>query len=53
MHYGQLATSGVAFSVLGVAIGQAWLVALTLSVVVAAALVIRRGFRRGRTPRDR
>jgi len=53
MHYGQLATSGVAFTVLGVAIGQAWLVALTLGVVLTAALVVRARFRRGRTPHDR
>lgn len=52
MHYGQLATAGTALTVAGVVLGQVWLVAGTVGAVAVTALVIRYGFRRGRTPQD-
>ena len=53
MNYGQLAKTGAAVSIFGVAINQLWLVGATMIVVGAVALTIRVRFRRGRTPGDR
>jgi membrane protein implicated in regulation of membrane protease activity len=52
VNYGQLAGTGAAFSLAGVAFGQIYLVAISFAVVGVAALVIRVRFRRGRTPQD-
>lgn len=52
MHYGQLAGTGAALSLAGIAFGQIWLVAAIVITVGVAALVIRRRFRRGRNPQD-
>lgn len=50
--YGSLAGTGAVLSLWGVAYGQLWLVATTVTIVGIAALVIRARFRRGRTPQD-
>lgn len=53
MHYGQLAATGAAMSIFGIAFGQVWIPAGVLILVGGTALVIRARFRRGRTPGDR
>jgi hypothetical protein len=50
--YGSLAGTGAALSLWGIAYGQIWLVASTVTLVGIGALVIRARFRRGRTPQD-
>ncbi|MFI1170826.1 hypothetical protein [Streptomyces melanogenes] len=52
MNYGSLASTGVTLTIGGIVLDQVWLIALAAGLVVMGAVVIRLGFRRGKTPRD-
>lgn len=52
MHYGSLAATGATLTIGGIVIDQVWLVGLAGALIVAGALCIRFGFRRGKTPQD-
>jgi hypothetical protein len=52
MSNAQLARTGVGVSILGLTIGQFWLVGGIFVLVGGIALGIRYSFRRGRSPRD-
>lgn len=53
MNYGHSTTAGAGLALWGLAFGQIWIPAGIVLLVSAAALAIRFGFRRGRTPGDR
>ncbi|WP_165845736.1 hypothetical protein [Streptacidiphilus pinicola] len=53
MSHPQLAHTGAGLSLLGIAYGQLWLVAIVLIAVGATALTVRTRFRRNQTPGDR
>lgn len=52
MGYGTLASTGASIAIGGVILDQFWLVGASLGLVVAGALVIRYGFRRGKSPEE-
>jgi len=52
MHYGSLAATGTSLTIGGIVLDQVWLVGLAVALVVGGALVVRIGFRRGKTPQD-
>ena len=53
MAYGSLAGFGGGVAVAALAGGRPWLVAVSLSIVLAGAFLVRTGFRRGRAPMSR
>lgn len=52
MNYGQLAQTGASLTIGGVVLDQMWLITAAAGLVIAGALLIRFGFRRGKTPGD-
>lgn len=52
MHYGSLAATGATLTIGGIVLDQVWLVGIAAALVVGGALLIRVGFRRGKTPSD-
>ncbi|WP_416976668.1 hypothetical protein [Streptomyces sp. T028] len=52
MHYGSLAATGASLTIGGIVLDQVWLVGLAVALVVGGALLVRAGFRRGKTPQD-
>lgn len=52
MHYGSLAATGATLTIGGIVFDQVWLVGIAAGLIVAGALAVRFGFRRGKTPSD-
>lgn len=52
MHYGSLAATGATITIGGIVFDQLRLVAIAAGLIIAGALLIRAGFRRGKTPSD-
>jgi hypothetical protein len=52
MSHGTLAQTGASVTILGLAIGQLWMLAAVLILVGAVAIGARYGFRRDRRPQD-
>jgi hypothetical protein len=52
MGYGSLASTGVSISIFGVVLDQMQVVGIAAGLVLAGALLIRFGFRRGKSPQE-